>query len=75
MSTYASRPALTLADLPAQALTSAQAEAIKGGSYRKRTTDIVGPLEGEILSHGDGFNSDPDGNEDIDVSGPGNFGV
>jgi len=30
------------------------------------TTDIVGALEGEIESH----NTDPDGNEDIDRSGP-----
>lgn len=64
------RVSLTIEDLPAQELPPEQAEAVRGGSWQEITTDIVDPLEGEIESHG----SDPDGNEDIDRSGPGQLG-
>jgi hypothetical protein len=58
---------VTVQDLPEQELTHAQEAAVKGGIFFERTTDIVDPLEGELLGHG----VDPDGNEDINGSGPG----
>ncbi|HXH09286.1 MAG TPA: hypothetical protein VNP04_05920 [Alphaproteobacteria bacterium] len=60
------RASLTIEDLPARELPPEQAEAVRGGSWKMVTTDIVDPLEGEIASH----NTDPDGNEDIDRPGP-----